>query len=150
MGIQTTIVGNRDQAGRFTRLLGARRARATAFAERTAGRLAVDWSSTTRSKRVASAIRVVRVTSTSFRVEARTADVGFNPAFVEHDTRPHVIRPTRGHGLLVFPMNGGLFFNKGSVNHPGTKGDRSLRRARARAAAPYREGLRRIWVEGGQ
>lgn len=148
MGIQTTIIGNRDPSGRFARVIGVRKVQAAAFAERTADGIAQDWVSGTRSTRVARAIRVVRVNATSFRVEAREADVGFPPVFVERDTIPHVIRPTKSHGLLVFPMNGGLFFVRGPVNHPGTKGDHALARACARAAVPYREGLRAIWVEG--
>ena len=36
-------------------------------------------------------------------------------------TRPHVIRPTKPHGLLVWEGPRGTVFHRGPVNHPGFK-----------------------------
>lgn len=41
--------------------------------------------------------------------------------FVVGGTDPHVITPTKAHGLLVFQSGGATVFVHGPVNHPGTQ-----------------------------
>lgn len=36
-------------------------------------------------------------------------------------TKPHIIRATKPHGLLVFPIGGRTVFTRRPINHPGFK-----------------------------
>lgn len=146
MAVKTTIVGNRDLSGRFARVVGSRLQRAQRFARGQAEQVSSDWAARTRSSRVAAAITIREGQPSHYVVEATAADVGFNPAFVERDTRPHRIEPTKEHGFLANPETG--FFTKGGVNHPGTTGDHSLEETVTALASEYREGLRAIWGGG--
>lgn len=143
MSVRVQIVGNRDLAGRFAQVAGRRRARARTLARTTAEDVAASWAAATRSRRVAGAIKISEVQPVRYAVEAASADVGFNPAFVEFDTAPHRIEPTKDHGFLANPDTG--FFVKGGVNHPGTTGDHALAGAMDAARPAYLEGLRQIW-----
>lgn len=61
--------------------------------------------------------------SLAIKVETNKVIIGPNTpyaGFVEFGTKPHVIRPKRPDGVLVFTINGTKVFTK-KVNHPGTK-----------------------------
>mgnify|MGYP001434200364 CR=1 FL=1 len=49
-------------------------------------------------------------------------------AYVEFDTKPHVIKPKNPDGVLAFRVGGKMVFAK-SVNHPGTKAQPFVRPA---------------------
>lgn len=64
-------------------------------------------------------------TALTIRVESNRVIIGPDPhvapyaGYVEFDTKPHVIRPKKPGGVLVFEINGTKIFTK-EVHHPGT------------------------------
>lgn len=69
-----------------------------------------------------------------FRVEntRRTADGYDVAAGIEKGTRPHIIRPRKAGGVLVFQVRGETVFAR-EVHHPGTKAYRIMETALRRA-----------------
>jgi len=55
--------------------------------------------------------------------------------YIEEGTRPHIIRATKPHGLLVFPVNGKTVFTRKPVKHPGTKPQHVIRDTLLKIAA---------------
>lgn len=56
------------------------------------------------------------------RVTARSVAALFH----HEGTRPHTIRATKAHGLLVFEVQGSTVFTRKPVRHPGTKANAYL------------------------
>lgn len=68
---------------------------------------------------------------------AKTADGRPLAPIIEHGSRPHVIRPKKAGGMLVFEIKGETVFAR-EVNHPGTKPYRIMETALRRAVARWR------------
>lgn len=66
--------------------------------------------------------------------------------YVEHGTRPHVIRPRAGRKALRFFV-GGKSLIRGEVNHPGTKAMPFFFRALPRRRVLLVAAARKAWLE---
>lgn len=138
MAVSVTIVGNRDLAGRFTRIVEAQRRGLRKANRETAAEVMRRWRGYTRSSRIARGLKAVGEGDARVVVSVGS-EIGFNPVFEEEDTRAHVIKAKNASVLT----DGTQFFGP-VVNHPGTTGSHAGRRAVRESEPGHRQRITRV------
>lgn len=141
--LKTTIVGNRDIAGRFTSFVDGRRQASRQANRETAAEVIRRWRQYTRSRRIARNLQAISQGDARIVISVDSS-IGFNPVFEEYDTRPHIIE-VRDKQVLTDGTN---FFGR-RVKHPGTTGSHAGRRAVREARVSHKQRVAAVWNGGG-